>query len=708
MAKIKHNSIQFKIMLFLILPAVGLFFTAGILTYKNTQKVVKISKENELMTLSRETANKIDRFLSERYGDIQVLSNSPLLKSKNISLEFKYQYIDSVKKAYGSYNYIALTDSKGKIIKVSGSMDDDSTYMKYVQESLKGKIEVSNLIKNNNAYSIYFIAPIYDENNKLYGIVIENVDFKMIEEIVKGVHPGKSGHAYLFEKNGASIMKPALSGNGLLDALGSNGNIKYSNADGIKFISALYPVKKFITQNENWYFVAEEPQTEAFNVMMDFRNYTVLIAFISVAALIIFAVILSRLITKPIKKLVFEANSIAKGENNENIKVDTSDEIGSLAESFNLIISKWKSTIEKVLEISGEAASLEEVTEHAEKFFDNVPAAVITVDNTGKVTTFNSAASAITGLDYDEVMNKNIDNDVFKNMLPITNLLFDGLNNGVVYAKHMVKIANSSNLKTAVLVNTSIQKDSRGNIIGVIGVFRSADELIKMEQSISRAKNLASLGVLSAGMAHEIRNPLTSIKGYAQYIKSELGANNELSDDVSVIENEVDRLNGILTNFLEFARPEKPNLKSEDANAVINRAVKLIKRNILPDNIKIEMKLSDIPYIYIDENQIERVIMNLILNSIQAMTDGGVIKITTEKDNDNYVSIIIEDNGIGIPKENYEKIFEPFFTTKNKGTGLGLAICSRIIENHGGFIEVTSALSKGTKFTLKFISASDI
>lgn len=708
MTKIKHNSIQFKMMLFLILPAVALFFTAGILTYKNTQKVVKISKENELMTLSRETANKIDRFLSERYGDIQVLSNSPLLKSKNISLEFKYQYIDSVKKAYGSYNYIALADTKGKIIKVSGNMDDDSTYMKYAQESLKGKIEVSDLIKSNNRYSIYFIAPIYDENNKLYGIVIENVDFKMIEDIVKGVHPGKSGHAYLFEKNGASIMKPALSGNGLFNALGSEGSIKYSNADGVKFISALYPVKKFITQNENWYFVAEEPQMEAFNVMMDFRNYTILIAFISVAALIIFALILSMLITKPIKKLVFEANSIAKGENNENIKVDTSDEIGSLAESFNLIISKWKSTIEKVLEISGEAASLEEVTEHAEKFFDNVPAAVITIDNTGKITTFNNVASAITGLDYNEVMNKNIDDDVFKNMLPVTNLLSDGLNNGVVYAKHMVKIANSSNLNTAVLVNTSIQKDSRGNIMGVIGIFRSAEELMKMEQSISRAKSLASLGVLSAGMAHEIRNPLTSIKGYAQYIKSELGENNELTDDVSVIENEVDRLNGILTNFLEFARPEKPNLKSEDANTVINRVVKLVKRDILPENIKIETELSDIPYIYIDESQIERVIINLILNSIQAMPDGGVIKLTTEKDNDNYVNIIIEDNGIGIPKENYEKIFEPFFTTRNKGTGLGLAICSRIIENHGGFIEVTSAVNKGTRFILKFISASDI
>jgi PAS domain S-box-containing protein len=708
MTKIKHNSIQFKMMLFLILPAVALFFTAGILTYKNTQKVVKISKENELMTLSRETANKIDRFLSERYGDIQVLSNSPLLKSKNISLEFKYQYIDSVKKAYGSYNYIALADTKGKIIKVSGNMDDDSTYMKYAQESLKGKIEVSDLIKSNNRYSIYFIAPIYDENNKLYGIVIENVNFKMIEDIVKGVHPGKSGHAYLFEKNGASIMKPALSGNGLFNALGSEGSIKYSNADGVKFISALYPVKKFITQNENWYFVAEEPQMEAFNVMMDFRNYTILIAFISVAALIIFALILSMLITKPIKKLVFEANSIAKGENNENIKVDTSDEIGSLAESFNLITSKWKSTIEKVLEISGEAASLEEVTEHAEKFFDNVPAAVITIDNTGKITTFNNVASAITGLDYNEVMNKNIDDDVFKNMLPVTNLLSDGLNNGVVYAKYMVKIVNSSNLNTAVLVNTSIQKDSRGNIIGVIGIFRSAEELMKMEQSISRAKSLASLGVLSAGMAHEIRNPLTSIKGYAQYIKSELGENNELTDDVSVIENEVDRLNGILTNFLEFARPEKPNLKSEDANTVINRVVKLVKRDILPENIKIETELSDIPYIYIDENQIERVIINLILNSIQAMPDGGVIKLTTEKDNDNYVNIIIEDNGIGIPKENYEKIFEPFFTTRNKGTGLGLAICSRIIENHGGFIEVTSAVNKGTRFILKFISASDI
>ena len=710
MTKIKQNSIQFKIMLFLILPAVALFFAAGILTYNNTQKVVKISKENELMTLSRETANKIDRFLSERYGDIEVLSNSPLLKNKSISEEFKYQYINSVKKAYGSYNYIALTDSKGKIIKVSGSMDNDSTYMKYVQKSLNGKIEISDLIylKNKNAYSIYLVAPIYDENNKLYGTVIENVDFKMIEDIVKGVHPGKSGHAYLIEKDGTSIMKPLVSGKGLLDVIGNTGNIKYSNNDGIKFISALYPLKKYVTQNESWYFVVEEPQNEAFNVMLDFRNYTVLIAFISVAALIIFAFILSKLITKPIRELVSEANSIAKGENNENIKVDTTDEIGSLAKSFNLIISKWKSTIEKVLEISGEAASLTEVTEHAEKFFDNVPAAIITIDNTGKITTFNSTASSITGIFHIDIINKNLNENVFKNILPITNLLFDGLKNGVVYAKHMVKITGVSNMETAVLVNTSVQKDSRGNIIGVIGVFRSAEELMKMEQSVSRAKNLAALGVLSAGMAHEIRNPLTSIKGYAQFIKSELGENNELTDDVSVIENEVDRLNGILTNFLEFARPEKPNLKSEDANAVINRVVLLVKRDMLPDNISIETELSRIPKIYIDEGQIERVIINLILNSIQAMPDGGIIKLITEKDKDNYVNIIVEDNGAGIPKENYEKIFEPFFTTKNKGTGLGLAICSRIIENHGGFIEVTSTVNKGTKFTVKFISVSDI
>lgn len=710
MTKIKHNSIQFKIMLFLILPAVALFFAAGILTYKNTQKVVKISKENELMTLSRETANKIDRFLSERYGDIEVLSNSPLLKNKSISEEFKYQYINSVKSAYGSYNYIALTDSKGKVIKVSGSMGNDSIYMKYVQKSLSGKIVISDLIfsKIKNTYSIYLVAPIYDEKNELYGTVIENVDFKMIEEIVKSVHPGKSGYAYLIEKNGVSISKPEVSGNGLLNFAGNTGKVKYSNTDNIKFISALYPVKKYMSQNESWYFVVEEPQNEAFNVMLDFRNYTILIAFISVAALVIFAFILSRLITKPIMELVSEANSIAKGEINENIKVDTGDEIGSLAESFNLIISKWKSTIEKVLEISGEAASLEEVTEHAEKFFDNVPAAIITIDNTGKITTFNSTASVITGISYNETINKNLNDNVFKNILPITKLLFDGLNNGVVYAKHMVRITNSSSLKTAVLVNTSIQKDSRGNIIGVIGIFRSAEELMKMEQSVSRAKNLASLGILSAGMAHEIRNPLTSIKGYAQYIKSELGENSELTDDILVIENEVDRLNGILTNFLEFARPEKPNLKSEDANDVINRVVLLVKRDMLPDNIKIVLELSEVPRILIDENQIERVIINLILNSIQAMPNGGTIKLLTEKSKDNYVNIIVEDNGNGVPPENYEKIFEPFFTTKNKGTGLGLAICSRIIENHGGFIEVSSSVNKGTKFTVKFISVSDI
>jgi PAS domain S-box-containing protein len=358
--------------------------------------------------------------------------------------------------------------------------------------------------------------------------------------------------------------------------------------------------------------------------------------------------------------------------------------------------------MQQVLDISGEAASLAEIRYYAERFFENMPSAIIIVDNSGLVTNFNEIAVDITEIEKDQIIGRNIKDIKNSGIANIKELLIDGIDKQKIYKKHIIKIRNTTNQEIPIMINISIQRDINDNLIGVIGAFRKVEEIKQFEESIVRAKNLESLGTMSAGMAHEIRNPLTSIKGYAQFIKSELGENSDLIPDIIVILNEVDRLNGIVDRFLSFARPQQLEMELGCVNDIVRDVIKLSSKEIQNNKIRILEKYNEIPLILIDIEQMEQALLNIILNSIQAMQDGGILRISTFYDNvSDFIEVSIADTGCGIPLEYFDKVFEPFFTTKNKGTGLGLPISSRIIDNHKGFIEVTSIPGKGTKFTIK-------
>ena len=205
-------------------------------------------------------------------------------------------------------------------------------------------------------------------------------------------------------------------------------------------------------------------------------------------------------------------------------------------------------------------------------------------------------------------------------------------------------------------------------------------------------------------LAHEIRNPLGSIKGAAQYLKSEaiIGEHHKLLD---VIVEEVDRLNSVVSQFLDYAKPHVVNLKTQNINHVIERVISLIKTNNMLGNIAVETDLHpDIPDIAFDGEQITQVILNIVFNAVDAMPAGGTLTIRTSKiesETGEAVGISLRDTGKGIKREDMRNIFKPFFTTKERGVGLGLAICQRIIKNHGGHIRVKSIPGQGTVFYIR-------
>ncbi len=248
---------------------------------------------------------------------------------------------------------------------------------------------------------------------------------------------------------------------------------------------------------------------------------------------------------------------------------------------------------------------------------------------------------------------------------------------------------------------------------GYIVHFRDISAQIEQRRQLERMERLAMLGELAAGIAHEIRNPLASIKSAAQVLEESFKPDDFRSQLVSRIINAIDRSNDLLGRFFDFTRPRKPVQEFHDVEMLIDGIYLLLAPRFKKRKINfLKNSQSGIPQIFVDPGQMEQVFMNLFLNAIDAMPNGGDLLVnilvdSVEQDDNQrktqrMVCVQITDNGVGIPEQNLEKIFNPFFTTKSSGIGLGLSISNRLMQENGGKIEVTSTINKGSTFSLFF------
>ncbi len=227
------------------------------------------------------------------------------------------------------------------------------------------------------------------------------------------------------------------------------------------------------------------------------------------------------------------------------------------------------------------------------------------------------------------------------------------------------------------------------------------DILFQTEEQLRRADRLSALGELSAGMAHEIRNPLGSIKGAVEILRDDYSPDEAKYEFIQILLKETDRLNRIVQEFLGFARPKQPEFRQADVNDAVESVLALTAQEAKRSGITIEKRLdASIGRRSIDAGMLKQAFLNLILNAIQAMPNGGILTVESGI-HDGTIEVKIADTGSGITEENRKKLFSPFFTTKKNGTGLGLAITYRIVENHRGRIVVASEPGKGTTFTVR-------
>jgi two-component system sensor histidine kinase HydH len=344
-------------------------------------------------------------------------------------------------------------------------------------------------------------------------------------------------------------------------------------------------------------------------------------------------------------------------------------------------------------------ASLSRIKAFSDTVVENMPIGLIALDDRQRIAAFNHTAESLMQLSFKDVTGKAADQILPPEICAEINC--PQIRDQVIEKEIDCTVGNG--LIVPLEIGASLLADDSGTHLGYVILFKDLTEVRALHQEIERSRRLASVGRLAAGVAHEIRNPLSSIKGFATYFKQRYQDVPEDQQTANIMIQEVDRLNRVVSQLLEFARPVSISAQPTSVKDLVANSLKLIQQQARDRQITINTSNSSkIDAVKIDPDRINQVLLNLNLNAIEAMEPGGKLQIDIfDSDENSELIIRIKDTGRGIAKEDLPKIFDPYFTTKSSGTGLGLAIAHNIIEAMGGTIEVKSEPGKGTAFTLR-------
>jgi two-component system sensor histidine kinase HydH len=327
---------------------------------------------------------------------------------------------------------------------------------------------------------------------------------------------------------------------------------------------------------------------------------------------------------------------------------------------------------------------------------EGMPNGLISVNPRGEILTINSKGRELLGL-QEPPIGRGIE------LLGAAwQRILGRVNQGQRLLDEEVENRTPSGVIIPLAVSATRVRGGDGEDLGAVILLRDLREVRALQEQVRRSERLASLGRLAAGVAHEIRNPLSSIRGFAQLFQRRFTDGSEDRRYAEVMVQEVDRLNRVISNLLDFARPKEPALKQTSPREMVDHALALLRNEAEARGIQIRVE-GDAGLQQLDPDQMTQAMLNVLLNAVEAMERGGQLQVTLRRSEEaRGWSLEIRDTGPGIPQEDLPRLFDPFFTTKKEGTGLGLAIVHRIVENHGGLIDVQSELGKGTRFTLRF------
>ncbi len=427
------------------------------------------------------------------------------------------------------------------------------------------------------------------------------------------------------------------------------------------------------------------------------------------------AALVARRIARPVRRLAEGAAAIARGELNQRIEPTTSDEIGHLAIAFNHMASQLfqeRRALEAVNdELRHRFEELADLKSYTDNILASITSGIVTLDLDGRVVTLNPAAELLTGLFEAEATGRYC-TEVFAHTPEVVEVLMETLATRTGMPGFPLTLRWRNGASRPVEMSTAPLRGVDGKNLGVVGVFRDLTHVRELEDQLRRSDRLAALGTLAAGLAHEIKNPLTSLRTFTRLAPRKLEDEHFRETFQKVVPRELERINGIVERLLQLARPARLQFKPVRLPALLEHVLELYANQIETKQITVEREYArDLPAIQVDQEHLYQALVNLVANALEAMEAGGRLTLragwgeggdpilpSRRQGLGHRVKVEIEDTGVGIPSSEADKVFNPFFTTRAGGTGLGLALAHKIIEDHGGAISFRSSPGKGTTF----------
>jgi PAS domain S-box-containing protein len=404
--------------------------------------------------------------------------------------------------------------------------------------------------------------------------------------------------------------------------------------------------------------------------------------------------ILAGELIRPVQNILYKVNRLSSGDFRARIEVKRQDELGVLGRQINMMADNMGHYTEELQLKNNENQAIKE---RLESIINQMADAIHVTDLSGEILEVNKAFEQLYGWNSDEIVGVKLD-FVPHSYLGEREGWLKELKDGRPYVLAETVRLCKDGRQINVSISISPILDEDGEIVSLISISRDMTEHNKMEELLRRAEKLRTVGQLAAGVAHEIRNPLTTLRGFLQ-LQQRAHTVNDTHTDIML--SELERINMIVSEFLILAKPQAVQFEIKDVRYTVGDVISLLDSEAHLHNIEFEHHFSTSPLlVHCEENQLKQVFINVLKNAMEAMPGGGRIILQVGNHGEHHVAIRFIDEGEGISQERLDKLGEPFYTSKEKGTGLGLMISQRIIEGHKGLFEIESKLGKGTTVTI--------
>ncbi len=430
---------------------------------------------------------------------------------------------------------------------------------------------------------------------------------------------------------------------------------------------------------------------------------TWLVFFLCLAGILVGAAasaVFTRRITVPLKNLVDAAVQVSEGEFETRIRVKTGDEVQDLADNFNWMVSQLaqqRSSLEENLR------EIKRLKHYSDLVILSITNGLVTMGSDGEIISFNRMAESILDAPAEDVLGRT-PTQVWGSQAAVAVMEAAPGGGGTPREDEVRWVTSDGQERTLQMTTTDIQEGD-GTTVGRLALISDLTEKKELEKRVKRADRLAALGTLAAGLAHEIRNPLTAIRTFVQLVP-ERHENSLFMDKFNrTVPRELDRVNNLLEDLLDLVRKPTLNITQIRLKDCVDHVLDTLGPEIDKRGVDVQVNFTGgSGSVRADMDYLTRAMFNVILNAVQAMPQGGSLRISSERNaqqgEPEAEVITISDDGFGIPDEYLDEVFNPFFTNKDKGTGLGLAVTNKIIEDLGGSISVQSERGRGTDFTI--------